>query len=81
MNEKYSVFEVPFLPGESNLYCENLMDNSSGLTLTLSENKPGRVLKINFKHVYSYSKTNESYRLKTHDKIPHAQYLMLKVEN
>jgi len=80
--EIYTKFELSSdLQVAGSLYCEKLVDDGLGLTLLLRDSKSERILSINFEYVYSFLKTNESYRLKTLIAIPDDQYLILKVEN
>lgn len=80
--EKYSIFnfEEKEIIG-ARLYCEELVDNKSGLTVILNGKKLDRKFGINFKFSYSYRRTNESYCLDTLSKIPDDNYLILIVEN
>ncbi|WP_139253997.1 hypothetical protein [Marinobacterium iners] len=80
--EKYKVFIIsePHIL-DDDIYCQDLVDNGSCLALTLNAVHRSISIKITFDFFYIYSKSNESYRLETIDKIPDDRYLILTVEN
>jgi len=79
--EAYSKVNLAVETGvDEDFYFEYLRDSHSGIQFVLKGSKSLSTLEINFKFVYSYTKTNESYRLSTLNKIPDNRYLMLQVE-
>lgn len=80
--ETYSKIDLLFESDfNEDFHCESLNDERGAISILLRGSKSKSALNINFEFVYSYCKTNESYRLETNNALPNGRYILLKVTN